>query len=136
VHSNLAKAQFSTQQIEKNRDIEKLTKLTKVHENAASMVGQFIVLLRKQKPNVPASYWANLQKRISTKPFVGKVASIYDAFYSHEEIKKMIVHYQNPAGQRKTELLTRVNEQLYQAGNAFGKEIGKYLQEQLKKDGY
>lgn len=56
--------------------------------------------------------------------------------FTHEEIKALITFFESPIGQKYTKTLPGVNQQTYEVGKSFGKDVRNQIMQQLRLDGY
>lgn len=117
-------------------EIRKLLELTKTQESADLLVNQSIAYMKKQRSDIPVSYWDKIRKEMDYDAFLEKVVPVYDKHFTHAEIKELITFFKTSAGKKYTNKLPIINTEIYSIGNAYGKEVGKIIAEKMKRDGY
>jgi hypothetical protein len=71
------------------------------------------------------------QGKINTDTFVTMAVPIFDKYFSHEEIKSMILFYQSPAGRKMAAMLPAVSTELRAAGEQWGRQLGRDAMEEV-----
>lgn len=99
-----------------------------------TMVTQGIEIFKKQKPAVPQQVWDEIQRSVVYTSYINKVADIFNKNYTQPEIKELITL--TTAQQKLPQFKKVVQQQLYDAGNEFGKNFGNLIKTRLKSGGY
>ena len=121
---------------EKKAEIIKLMKLTNGPNMAKKMKQRVIKALRDSFPDVPESYWKDLDKRIKSQQLLSLFIPIYAQYLSLEDLKQLVAFYQTPAGRH----YLAAKEKMVMASAKEGKKwaMGWILQvfKELKAKGY
>ncbi len=117
-------------------DIRKLISLTGGDKVGEQMIDQMIKSFSAYNPNIPAEFWAEFKKDIDTNKITEMNIPVYDKYLSHEEIKETIKFYESAVGKKLIDVLPKVLEETYTAGEQWGYEVGTKLQNKLIEKGY
>ena len=123
-------------QTTKTQDIQKLIEVLQIKNNIQNMAGSGIELYKKQKPAVPQHVWNEILSSMDYRPYLNKVASIFDNNYTQAEIKHLLELANNAKPGRIPKFKPIVKEQIYTASNEFGKQSAELIAQQLKNKGY
>ena len=117
-------------------DIRKLISLTGGDKVGEQMVDQMIKSFSAYNPNIPADFWADFKKDVDTNKITEMNIPVYDKYLSADEIKETIKFYESPVGKKLIEVLPKILEETYSAGEQWGYEVGTKLQNKLIEKGY
>jgi uncharacterized protein len=117
-------------------DIRKLISLTGGDKVGEQMIDQMIKSFSAYNPNIPAEFWADFKKDVDTNKITEMNIPVYDKYLSHDEIKETIKFYESPVGKKLIDVLPKVLEETYTAGEQWGYEVGTKLQNKLIEKGY
>jgi hypothetical protein len=113
-------------------NVEKLFTVTKTKETTEQMVKEVIAMYKKRYPNVSVMTWGSIESNINYNGYYKKIKQIYSSNYTDAEIKELIKLY-NPKTMDKYTLKTKkVEQQLYDAGKEFGKELSQLINSKIK----
>lgn len=134
---------------EKTQDIKSLMNVTGgiAKQFAAASSQQIFQALKTSRSEIPDRALAVIEKelialfeeKMAAPGLMEKVISIYDKYYTHEEIRELLAFYQSPVG--KKALITMpivVNESLLAGqigGQTLGPEMKKRVIAALEKEG-
>lgn len=119
----------------KQQDIENLLTALQIKPTMQNMVSKGIELYKKKKPAVVQQVWDDIKNTVDYTSYMNKVLGIFDTNYTQPEIKNLV----SLAATTKPELFkfkNIVQQQLYNAGNEFGKKFGTLIKDTLKSRGY
>ncbi len=119
-------------QTPKTASVDKLFILTKTKETTEVMVKQVIGMYQKQYPNVSMMTWGNIESNINYQGYYKKVKQIYSSNYTDAEIKELIKLYTPKTMDKYTAKTKKVEQQLYNVGKEFGKEISQLINSKIK----
>ena len=85
---------------EKQDDIKKLLKMTGSGELAIQVMENMVVEFKKILPQVPEEFWKKFMEEIDPNEMIELVVPIYDKYFTHEDIKTLIMFYETPVGQK------------------------------------
>lgn len=117
-------------------DIRKLISLTGGDKVGEQMIDQMIKSFSAYNPNIPAEFWADFKKDIDTNKITEMNVPVYDKYLSADEIKETIKFYESSVGKKLIEVLPKILEETYTAGEQWGYEVGTKLQNKLIEKGY
>ena len=117
-------------------DIRKLISLTGGDKVGEQMIDQMIKSFSAYNPNIPAEFWADFKKDVDTNKITEMNIPVYDKYLSADEIKETIKFYQSAVGKKLIEVLPKILEETYTAGEQWGYEVGTKLQNKLIEKGY
>jgi hypothetical protein len=120
----------------KQDDIIRLLEITKVKDSAYQALEMFIPQLQQIAPNIPNEVWDMFRARLDLDDFIKGYIPIYDHFYTHEEIKKMLKFYGTPIGQKMIEVQSPMTEMSMTYGQEWGRRLGEQIVEELRRQGY
>ena len=119
-------------QTPKTASVDKLFILTKTKETTEVMVKQVIGMYKKQYPNVSMMTWGGIESNINYQGYYKKVKQIYSSNYTDAEIKELIKLYTPKTMDKYTAKTKKVEQQLYNVGKEFGKEISQLINSKIK----
>jgi len=119
-------------QTPKTTSVDKLFVLTKTKETTEVMVKQVIGMYQKQYPNVSMMTWGGIESSINYQGYYKKVKQIYSSNYTDAEIKELIKLYTPKTMDKYNAKTKKVEQQLYNVGKEFGKEISQLINSKIK----
>ena len=123
---------FFSFQSSTNANVEKLFTVTETKASTEQMVQEVIAMYKKRYPNVSVMTWGSIESSINYNSYYKKIKQIYSSNYTDSEIKELIKLY-NPKTMDKYTLKTKkVEQQLYDAGKEFGKELSQLINSKIK----
>jgi len=117
-------------------DIRKLISLTGGDKVGEQMIDQMIKSFSAYNPNIPAEFWTEFKKDVDTNKITEMNIPVYDKYLTADEIKETIKFYESAVGKKLIEVLPKVLEETYTAGEQWGYEVGTKLQNKLIEKGY
>jgi hypothetical protein len=134
----------------KENDIRKLFVLmgnsSIAEEMANSMVSIAIAQEKKRYPNLPKNVEHALSQAIydvameNAPELDALMVPLYDKYYTHQEIKDLIVFFETPAGKKYASVLTPMMQEIVPIAQTWGNKIGpiaaKRAEKELAKYGY
>jgi uncharacterized protein len=124
------------EQAAKERDIRELMDLSGAVKVGPQVMDQMIDQFTKVLPQVPAEYWTELRKEMTTDGLIKLIVPIYDRHFSHDEIKQLITFYHSPVGAKLAHELGPIMQESMAAGQAWGRDIAEHVTHQLRDKGY
>jgi uncharacterized protein len=127
---------------EKRANIEALLKDTGMLANMSRMIDllipQIMGSLKKENLKIPDTVWdeftgmcAEEMKR-SLPELEEPVIAIYDANFSADEIKQLVVFYQSPVGRNIVIQLPQLMQQSVAMGQSWGQQAGAHAIERIR----
>ena len=117
-------------------DIRKLMNLTGGGDVGKQVVEQMLETFKQSNPDIPATFWDEFMKEIDANQLIELNVPIYDKHLTHEDIKGIIAFYESPVGKKFIEVLPKIVEESYAAGQQWGYGIGTKLRSKLEEKGY
>ncbi|MBL8012367.1 MAG: DUF2059 domain-containing protein, partial [Candidatus Omnitrophica bacterium] len=117
-------------------DIRKLISLTGGDKVGEQMIEQMVKSFSSYNPKIPAEFWDEFKKGIDINKITEMNIPVYDKYLSSDEIKETIKFYESPVGRKLIEVLPKILEETYTAGEQWGYEVGTKLQNMLLEKGY
>lgn len=117
-------------------DIRKLIALTGGDKVGEQMIEQMIKSFSSYNPKIPAEFWDEFKKNIDVNKITEMNVPVYDKYLSADEIKETIKFYESPVGKKLIDVLPKILEETYTAGEQWGYEVGTKLQNMLLEKGY
>jgi uncharacterized protein len=137
---------FAAPDLQKTEDIKKLLTMTGSLKIGAQFAGalstQMTSLIKKVQPAIPDSVIVIMNEELKLlvdeamtekSGLVESFCSIYDRYYTRDEIKKLIAFYQTPIGKKTIEVLPSIMQESMAVGQAWGQSIAPVLVERLMK---
>jgi hypothetical protein len=132
---NPALAQPGTEDA-KRADIRRLLELTGAGDLWMQVVRQLLQNFKQVVPKVPAKVWDELAKEINARELIELVVPAYERHFTHADIRSLISFYSSPVGRKFVRVQPALVQESMAAGQAWGVQIGKRLEERLRKAGY
>jgi hypothetical protein len=118
---------------DKEADIRHLLKITGVEKIQQSMIGQMLEILKPLLPD-PSKGDPRVQKMLDRMTqllteefmkadFAGLTLSLYDKYFSKDDIKGLIQFYESPVGQKSIEVLPSLTQESMSKGMEMGQAI-------------
>lgn len=123
-------------QVQKQEDIKRLMELTGSGNLGIQVMERMVNSFKTSMPKVPATFWDDFMKRVDAKALVELCIPAYERHLSHDDIKKMILFYETPAGKRVVKALPTITQETMIAGQKWGQEIARQALLELKKAGH
>ena len=121
----------------KLNDIRRLMNLTGGGDVGTQVVEQMLEAFKQSNPDIPESFWTEFMKEdVNANQLIELNVPIYDKYLSHEDIKGIIAFYESPVGKKFIEVLPKIVEESYAAGQQWGYGIGTKLRNRLQEKGY
>lgn len=85
---------------------------------------------------MPEDFWNDFLKELNSDVLIKMIIPIYDKYYTESEIKQLTEFYQSSLGKKVIATMPVVVQESMQAGQAWGKEIGEKVYNNLKEKGF
>jgi uncharacterized protein len=115
----------------KARAIKKLIEIS----GAEKMMVPSFDYFQKSFPKAPKEFWDEIAKE-NMPMFVDYMASIYNKYYSQEDIKQMIEFYNTPLGKKLSATTPLIMREATSGGQTLGKQLAEKIVKRLKENGY
>ena len=123
----------------KEADIKKLLGITGASRTGLRVFSQVIGMFQRAHSEVPEAVWMEMvsEAEVKVDDFVSEMlVPIYDRHLTHEDIKGLIAFYGTPAGRKLLAVMPRMHQESRQAGEIWGREFARTVQERLAEKGY
>ena len=135
----LGPAYGQTEGTTKHADIQKLLGITGASKTGLRVFSQVIGMFQRAHSEVPEDVWIEMVSEAEAKvdAFVTEMlVPIYDRHLTHEDIKGLIAFYGTPAGRKLLAVMPQMHVESRQAGEIWGREFARTVQERLAEKGY
>ncbi|GAB3568111.1 hypothetical protein GCM10027578_20210 [Spirosoma luteolum] len=117
----------------KQEDIRQLVAVTGtidlMKQSMQRMMGQF----RQTMTQIPEAFWTELDKEIDYNELLNKLLPVYDAHYTHDDIKALLAFYRSPIGQKSIRELPAIMQESSAIGRAWGEAAGRRVAEKIQR---
>ncbi len=96
------------------------------------VVDQMFSMYKAQMPQVPAEYWDNLSKEVSSDGFVELLIPVFARNYSLDELKGLEAFYKSPLGQTLVTKQPQIQKESMQVGAQWGQKIAQKVMKDLQ----
>lgn len=120
----------------KTDKIRQLLDLTGSGKLGVQVANNMMASFKKSYNNVDDQFWEEFARQIKAEDLVNLIIPIYDKYYTEEDIDQLIGFYKSPIGKKVIETLPQITQESMLAGQAWGKQIGESVVEELKRKGY
>lgn len=120
----------------KTGDIQRLFEVINIKEQAERVFDLIIPQFRAIAPQVPDEFWELFRENLDFDSFIAMYIPLYDKYYSHDDIKGLIVFYESPIGKKILSVTPRLMAESLPLGQAWGFEVAQKILQQMKKEGY
>ena len=128
----LMSTQAQNNQNSKEALVNDLFKVTQIQKMVPAMINAIINKYKTKVTNIPDAKWNEMANAINYSDFMSKSKAVYVQNYTEEEIEELIKLYTPETMTTYKTKNKRVEQQLYQLGNAFGQQIINDINQQLK----
>ena len=125
-----------SQSVSKTDNIKHLLELTGSGKLGVQVGQTMVNSFKKKYPNVPEDFWNDFLKELNSDVLIKMIIPIYDKYYTESEIKQLTEFYQSSLGKKVIATMPVVVQESMQAGQAWGKEIGEKVYNNLKEKGF
>jgi hypothetical protein len=99
------------------------------------MMAQTLSAMKSSVPGVPDSFWADFQKKLSAKDLQERLISIYDRYFTKDDLKAALAFYQTPSGQKMLSEMPALVRDSMAAGQEWGRKTGEEAARELDQRG-
>ena len=125
-----------SQSVSKTDNIKHLLELTGSGKLGVQVGQTMVNSFKKNYPNVPEDFWNDFLKELNSDVLIKMIIPIYDKYYTESDIKQLTEFYQSSLGKKVIATMPVVVQESMQAGQAWGKEIGEKVYNNLKEKGF
>ena len=123
----------------KQADIKKLLNITGASKTGLRVFSQVIGMFQRAHSEVPEQVWMEMFSEAESRvdDFVTEMlVPIYARHLTHEDIQGLIAFYETPAGRKLLTVMPQMHQESRQAGEIWGREFARTVQERLAEKGY
>jgi hypothetical protein len=120
----------------KRQDIIKLLDIMDAKLEAAQMFDLMLPNLKAMAPDVPLTFWVMLKSKLDIDSFVNLLIPLYDKYFSHDDIKKLIQFYESPIGKKLLSVTPLITKEASRIGEEWGERLALDILEELFSKGY
>ena len=116
--------------------IKNLLEMTGSGKLGVQVANNMMAAFQKSYTTVDEKFWDDFAKEIKAEDLVNLIIPIYDKYYTEDDIDQLTSFYNTPTGKKMIETLPIVTQESMTAGQAWGKQIGEKVIQQLTEKGY
>ena len=116
--------------------IKNLLEMTGSGKLGVQVANNMMAAFQKSYTTVDGKFWDDFAKEIKAEDLVNLIIPIYDKYYTEDDIDQLTSFYNTPTGKKMIETLPIVTQESMTAGQAWGKQIGEKVIQQLTEKGY
>jgi uncharacterized protein len=120
----------------KDDDIIRLLRISGTEKLTDQMLDVLIPQFKQLVPGIPDAFWAKFREKMNINEFILASVPVYSKYYTHDEIKQLIIFYESPLGKRMIEVTPLLTQETMSIGQKWGEKLGQEIFNELIKDGY
>jgi hypothetical protein len=120
----------------KNDDILKLLRISGTAKLSEQMVAAMIPNFKQLVPDIPDVFWDRFMAKLNVDELLYSCIPAYDKYYTHDEIKQLIIFYESPIGKKTVEVTPLLLQETMAVGEKWGEKLGQDVVRELMKEGY
>lgn len=120
----------------KLKDLRTLLNITGSTELGQKVLESVISNYKRNYPKIPETFWVELHQSSEADKLIEEIIPIYDAHYTHADIKGLIAHYNSPLGQKVLKTLPKITTESMQISQKWGMGVNDSIAQKLKAKGY
>ena len=120
----------------KNDDIVKLLRISGTDKLADQMMDAMIPQFQQLVPDIPKAFWDKFRAKLNIDDLLFACVPAYSKYYTHDEIKQLILFYESPLGKRMVEVAPLLTQETMAIGQKWGEKLGQEIVNELIRDGY
>jgi uncharacterized protein len=128
--------QMATISAEMQADIRQLLLLLQPDATINQVIDQVVAVMKRRAPKVPAQYWERARAKLTPEPLREMTIPFYAKYYTHEDIKQLLVFMQTPIGEKFRATEPKIFQETFVAGREWGIRIGQQIAKDIKAEGY
>ncbi|MFA9188687.1 DUF2059 domain-containing protein [Flavobacterium magnesitis] len=126
----------NAQSTSKSQKINQLLELTGSGKMATLMMDQMMESFKNSYSKVNEEFWEDFKNEVKAEDLEKMIIPIYDKHYTESDIDQLIAFYNSPIGKKMISTMPQVMQESMIVGQAWGKQIGEKVLEQLKAKGH
>ena len=120
----------------KSENVKEIISLSGLSFMSTDMKSQFLNQFKKAYPKIKDSFWKKMEAEINTNSLIEQTATLFEKFYTEEEIKELLLFYKSPLGKKMISNMPLIVQESQAIGQKWGFEIAKKITDQLEKEGF
>ena len=120
----------------KNDDILKLLRISGSSKLAEQVMAALIPQFKQLVPDIPGVFWDKFSERLNVDDLLYAYIPAYDKYYTHDEIKQLIIFYGSPIGKKTIEVTPLLLQDTMAVGQKWGEKLVQEIVVELIKEGY
>jgi hypothetical protein len=120
----------------KEQDITKLLEVSNTRQEMLHTIEVMIAQFEQMLPEVPQAFWNLFWEKLDVESLLVMIVPIYDEYFTHEDIKNLILFYESPVGKKLVKVTPSITERAMVAGQVWGQKLGEDIIEELTNGGY
>lgn len=120
----------------KSENVKEIINLSGLSFMSTDMKSQFLNQFKKSYPKVKDSFWKKMEAEINTHSLIEQTATLFEKFYTEDEIKELLLFYKSPLGKKMISNMPLIVKESQAIGQKWGFEIAKKITDQLEKEGF
>ena len=88
----------------KNDDILKLLRISGTDKLAVQVMDAMIPQFNQLVPGIPNIFWVRFKEKLNIDDLLYACIPAYNKYYTHNEIKQLIIFYETPLGKKVIEV--------------------------------
>jgi uncharacterized protein len=82
------------------KDIKILLEMTGSAKLGVQVANQMITSFKTTYPDIPDKFWSDFMEELEAEDLNSIIIPIYEKYYNHKDIKKLIKFYKSPIGKK------------------------------------
>ena len=120
----------------KNDDIVKLLRISGSDKLAEQIMNAMIPQFQQLIPDIPNVFWIKINEELNVDDLLYACIPAYNKYYTHDEIKQLIVFYESPLGKKLVEVTPFLTQETMAIGQKWGEKLGQDIVNELIREGY
>jgi len=117
----------------KRDDIRQLVTITGTMAIMKQSMERSIAQLRPSFKQLPDAFWAELPKEMDYEALLEKILPVYEAHFTHDDVKALLAFYRSPIGQKSIRELPLIMQESSVVGREWGEATGRRIMEKIQR---
>lgn len=135
----LACAQYAAaQQKDYTETVKELMRVSGSDKTYQAVIPQMIGMMRQQMPDVPAAYWNEFEKEITSNAYDDLcllLTPVYRKHLTQKDLEAVIAFYNTPAGRKFGAAAPAISSEAMSVGQQWGMQLGQKIYQKLLEKG-
>ena len=120
----------------KNDDILKLLSISETGKIAEQTLDLLIPQFQQLIPGIPDIFWIRFRSKLNINALLLECIPAYNKYYTHDEIKQLLIFYESPLGRKMIEVAPFIQEETMYVGQQWGEQLGYEIVNELIREGF